>query len=369
MPATERAAALRDLADYVNISNSRPRIGGKEVRKILTGTFFSPQMIVGRVRDLKGAATGYGSYNPRTAKYANKTTWKAMGLGLGTMWSIYAAADAAGMDPEIETDWRSADFGKVRVGETTFDPWAGYQQFIRTGAQLISGQQKARSSGRVREADRLDVLTRFVRSKLAPGPGMLVSFMTGSDVMGREAFRSLKSTVRAFAENGLPLGARDFWDIYKQDPILAAASVIPITLGMSVNAGIGRDIWAETGTVDEADVLATRTEVNKEIRDLKLNPPRPGRRVTGTERNLAGQKEYKSLDRGEYEEFQREVMPQIYDELEEFIDSTEYKNMTREEKIRALSRQIRRLNRQYSANKMRRFEDVKSEVRNRWWEE
>jgi hypothetical protein len=346
-----------ELATWINDAAARTKIGSRGVRKVATAAFFSPQMIASRARLLTDATTGFGRYNSRAARYARMQTYKAVRYGAGLMFAAYLAAEMAGQDPEVEWDPRSTDFGKVRAGRTTFDPWGGFQQFVRFGAQFITGKMKKVSSGREQDISRLDTFTRFLRSKLAP-------VLEGSDPVGRET-ETAKGKARMLGEQALPLGVRDITELYEENPIHAIMFGIPVLLGASVNAGIGSREWLR------GEARKDEAVVSREIRDLRLNPPRPGRRITvrGEGRTLAGDLPYKSLTRAEYEDFEKMVMPEIYDELHKYIKSNSYTKLPREQKVRALNRRIRYYNRTRSASKMLDPREIKSPVRNRWWED
>jgi hypothetical protein len=191
---------------------------------------------------------------------------------------------------------------------------------------------------------------------------MLVSIMEGQDPIGRET-QTVEGIKRMIGEQSLPLAARDLQELYEENPLHAIMYGLPVMLGVSVNAGVGSREWLQ-GTVRADEAI-----VSKEIKDLRLNPPRPGRRVSTKDRTLTGDREYKSLTKPEYEAFEKTVMPEIYEQLADYVRSPTYTKLPREQRVRALNRRIRYYNRTKSAQRMLDPRDIKSEVRNRWWED
>ena len=61
-------------------------------------------------------------------------------LGIGA--SVLGLAKMAGA--EIETEPTSSDFGKIKIGNTRYDIWAGFQQFARFGATLTEHRKTCR---------------------------------------------------------------------------------------------------------------------------------------------------------------------------------------------------------------------------------
>jgi hypothetical protein len=82
---------------------------------------------------------------------------------------------------EVEVDPRHNEFGKVKVGNTRYDFWAGYAQIARLIAQEASGQAMPKG-GELYDINRKEVLERYMRTKLSPPAGW------GIDVLGKETF-------------------------------------------------------------------------------------------------------------------------------------------------------------------------------------
>jgi hypothetical protein len=71
----------------------------------------------------------------------------------------------------IETDPRSSDFGKLKVGDLRYDPWGGYIPLITLYARVAKKKLK-KSDGTIYKfgeernvKDRMDATSRFYSTK------------------------------------------------------------------------------------------------------------------------------------------------------------------------------------------------------------
>lgn len=182
---------LKSLGAFVNAATGRGTMGKtlENAAPALSTVFFSPRLIASRVNLLNPAF--YARLDPFVRKEALKSAMSAAAVGTSVL-SLLKASGA-----QVETDPRSSDWGKVRIGDTRFDIFAGFQQYARLGAQLLPnfgtelpvGGVKSPVTGRVREygkgfhaPTRLDQVSRFAEGKLAPIPSMLVDIFRGQDV-------------------------------------------------------------------------------------------------------------------------------------------------------------------------------------------
>jgi len=201
---------LKGFADFVNNATGRGNLGKfEEAAPLLNGLFFSPRFVVSRFNLINPVE--YIKMPKRTRIEALKTVGAFIGVGA----MVLALAKAGGA--QVEDDARSSDYGKIKIGNTRYDIWAGQQQQVRLLAQLASGEKKD-SKGRIIElgkgykADsRLDVAERFLRSKLGPTAGTAADILQGKDFAGNPL------TVKDEAlKNIMPLWMSDLTDIYKE---------------------------------------------------------------------------------------------------------------------------------------------------------
>jgi hypothetical protein len=126
---------LRDIMGFVNNATGRGSLGRlNQAAPLLSAGFFSPRLIASRLALLNPI------YYTRLSPVARKAALKALLSFSGIALTVLSLAKAGGA--EVEADPRSSDFGKIKIGNTRYDMLGGFQQYIRTGAQLITGQVK-----------------------------------------------------------------------------------------------------------------------------------------------------------------------------------------------------------------------------------
>jgi hypothetical protein len=129
--------------------------------------------------------------------------------------ALTLAKIAFGDEAEVELNPLSTDFGKVRIGDTRLDLWAGYAPAIRFLSQLAMGETET-AAGKIRERDRRDIIARFAQSKESPIIGLISDLYTGKTFSGE------KPTIANEAYNRLTfLWVQDFVDAAKNDGWLA----------------------------------------------------------------------------------------------------------------------------------------------------
>lgn len=180
---------LSSLGDFINSATGRGRLptqGLERAAPALSTVLFSPRLMASRINLLNPVY--YAKLDPFVRKEAIKSAMTAGALGV----SVLGLMKAAGA--QVETDPRSSDFGKARLGDTRFDIFAGFQQYVRLGAQLLPnfgtdlpvGAVKSPMTGRVRPygrgfnaPTRLKQVSDFMENKLAPVPGLMVDLFRG----------------------------------------------------------------------------------------------------------------------------------------------------------------------------------------------
>ena len=195
-------ADFRKLAQTINLQTGRggfmvdpdaPNVGLERFKRTVEAgmplaalPFFSPRWVLSRIQmpiaaamPVRDAATGALRWSPANTE-AVKNLVSYYG-GLAAMLGMAAAAGA-----EVERDPRSSDFGKIKIGNTRIDLTAGMSQYVRFIAQMMQGQRKVLSDGRIQDIDRERVWYRFLRSKSSPMAGLLASIVFGKTFTGDE---------------------------------------------------------------------------------------------------------------------------------------------------------------------------------------
>lgn len=238
----------KQMAAYVNNSTGRGDLWAKldSVAPLLNGLFFSPRLIASRLNMMTYLMQlRFYKAVPREVRVAYfKDMVKTIGLGMTVLGLFSLNKDD---DTTVESDPRSSDFGKIRNGNTRWDIWAGYQQYIRLLAQIYYGERKS-TTGKMYTLDgegafgqtRGDVLMSFVRGKSSPLTGMAIDLLSGRTMVGEkikfqtgeEGYKEINAG-RYFMEHLVPLNATGLRDALKDQGMKAWITVgVPSTFGV-----------------------------------------------------------------------------------------------------------------------------------------
>lgn len=223
------ASMLKETAHFINNATGRGDLGQwTEAASHLNTVFFSPRLIASRLNLLN--PVNYIKMNPVLRRRALKD---ALSLAAAAT-TVLGLARLAGAD--VENDPRSSDFAKIRVGNTRYDILGGFGQYLTFFARILS-REKKNANGEITELgekfgsdDAVDLTAKFVRNKLSPSAGYLVSALTGKDPVGKE-FDFKESTLNLF----LPMIVQDIRETVKEKGLgLGTLMSVPGLLGFSV---------------------------------------------------------------------------------------------------------------------------------------
>jgi len=214
----------RQLATLINWATGRGPIGKlSSMTPVLNGLFFAARLQTSRAAMLFG---GYKFTSPPVRKaYA-----RMMLSFFGTMGGLVALGALAGLW-DTEKDPRSSDFGKIRIGNTRLDPWAGFQPVARLIAQLITGQRKT-ATGRIQDISRMETVERFLRSKASPAFGLAWDIMEGETFIGEELSLEAEGIGEQVYQRLTPLFIQDMADAIKEEGWLGGFIALPAILGV-----------------------------------------------------------------------------------------------------------------------------------------
>ena len=215
LPYEVKLPEAKRLADLVNITTGRASGGGRAVARALEGTkiFFAPSYVVSRFQALGRPLTMLADKDlSGRAKVQIGKTYLRFVAGQAVYYGLLAAAfegleEATNEEFEIESDPRSANFGKIKIGDTTLDPLGGLAQVGVFLTRITSGGYRTQR-GELRDLaaakgpydpTRISVATRFLRSKLAPVPSRIWDALEGRTYIGKEV-----SPVEALTQPPLP---------------------------------------------------------------------------------------------------------------------------------------------------------------------
>ncbi len=219
----------KDIADVVNVATGRGRLGKKlePAAVALNNVFFSPRLLASRIQTLNPA--WYMKLDPFARKQAIRNVVATATAGATVLGLAKMSGAEIGLDP------RSADFGKIKVGDTRIDIWGGFAQYPRIAAQMITGKLISTTSGKVstlgegyRPLNRADILQRFFENKEAPIFSFVMGALRGEGQIGGD-FKIGSEVANRF----VPMIVQDAIDLYKEDPEL-----MPLTFLGALGVGL-----------------------------------------------------------------------------------------------------------------------------------
>lgn len=219
-----------DIAKFVNSATGRGDLGSlNRAAPVLNSVFFSPRLMAARVNMLNPAY--YTKLDPMVRKEAVKSM-----LTFGaTAATVLGLAKAGGA--EVGVDPRSADFGKIKVGDTRYDILGGFQQYIVLASRLISGKMVSSTTGKeisltegYKPTTRLDIIINFLKSKENPILSYITGFAEGTTQLGQQ-FNPASEAINRF----IPMFAQDIVDLTEDKGFAKAIGMeIPSAFGVGV---------------------------------------------------------------------------------------------------------------------------------------
>ncbi len=256
---------FRSAARVINTFTGRGDMGKlNRITPHLNVLFFSPRLITARFNALN--PVWYMRQPKEIRKKAIGDFAKFVGVGLTTLGLIKLAK---GDDVDIETNPRSSDFGKVRIGNTRFDIWGGFQQWVRVFAQIITGERKNTTTGEIISltkdeypfTTRKEVALRFIEGKFAPIPALLNQLISGA-----KTFEGEKLTPSIVAKEKLiPMYIQDIAEAYQEGGLGRS-----IGAGAAAFFGVGVQTWREKQKTEKTplkDIFKTQGK-RKSLKDI-----------------------------------------------------------------------------------------------------
>ena len=214
---------VKSIANFVNTASGRGDLGALQRAAVALNSFlFSPRLMASRLTLLNPI------YYIKQDSFVRKEALKSLFVVSSMIATVLGLSKLGGV--EVETDMRSSDFAKIKIGNTRIDIMAGFQQYIRMAAQLITGKYISTTTGKeitlgegYKPLTRMDILLRQIESKEAP----IVSFIT--DLLRQQDYKGEKiSVINEIISRFYPMAINDIVDVAKDDPTLLPISVLGI---------------------------------------------------------------------------------------------------------------------------------------------
>jgi hypothetical protein len=242
------AYQIESLGKLVNSLTARGQWGKKGEGTLTRLILWAPKMLKGNIDVLTGHLGQ--DISPAARKLAATNLLKIVGTTAGVMMIANAMKPGS-----AETDPRSSDFGKIRVGNTRFDITGGAASIVTLASRLIANSTKSSTTGEVKkygseygQADRLDVLVDFLTGKSAPPTRVVVDLLKGQTfegkkpTLGNEAFKMWT-----------PISIQNAVDLKDDNSAQAILGVILDGIGLNANTFSVTNDWSinESKATDE----------------------------------------------------------------------------------------------------------------------
>ena len=141
---------------------------------------------------------------------------------------------------DVETDDRSPNFGKIRIGNMRIDPWGGYQQLLVFVFQLFHKTAISSITGQEYPVGLRDSLWNFFEKSKSPLAGMLVELYSGKTYKGEVS--DIKN-LDQWIDRVVPFTLQDIYEAFKESDLPPVVSM-PLTgilgwLGVGVQSYTG----------------------------------------------------------------------------------------------------------------------------------
>jgi len=259
-------AQLESIGKLVNSLTGRGALGILEpAGNVINNVFFAPRLFKSHI-DVLTAHIG----DPKVSAFAKKQAAANLVKIISGTAAILVIAGAVAPG-SVEWDPRSADFGKIKVGNTRFDVTGGMASVVILASRQITNSTKSSTTGLVRKlgtgdfgsSDRLTITYDFFENKLAPLWSVVKSQAIGKDWEGNKP-----TTLSTMKDLFVPIIVTNYKEL-KDDPDSAdiLISMIAEGLGISTNTYSANRDWSQSTGV----VLQQFREKVGEVRFKKAN--------------------------------------------------------------------------------------------------
>ncbi len=196
--------------------------------------------------------------------YVRKEAWKDAALFVGVIGGLVLLGRQLDWW-DVETDVRSADFMKIRIGNLHIDPWGGAQQFAVFYAKVayiiaapVTGKPPkavSTTTGAEYPMDFMRLTENFIESKRAPLAAAILEYVTGKTYGGEKVdVKNLKQ----WADRIAPMSIQDIWEsLIEQPSTTVIAGILSFTgFGVQTYTGDWKENFFKLGMPKYSDNLA-----------------------------------------------------------------------------------------------------------------
>jgi hypothetical protein len=269
---------VKDISEVVNSLTGR---GDMKLLKNHTATLnallFSPRLLMSRVNFLN--PLWYARLHP----YARMEAMKAGSRFFGAIGLALLAIEQAG--GHVSFDPRSADFGKIRHGDTRIDLGAGFNQLLHLYGQFATMQRKSTTTGQVTDltaggfgqSTLFDVGLQFLENKTNPVASTAITALKGNQFGQPLDFNPNPLDTNSLVSNlWEPMSPQDALSTYQQTHSVAGG----IGAGLLSGSGVGVQSYSALAAANSpgkvkstlAKALTGPDGLNQQMDTLKVDP-------------------------------------------------------------------------------------------------
>lgn len=265
----ENLDLLRQLGSLTGDITGRANYGKLEsFSTLFNATFFSPRYFISRIKlltaplGIPGNPLKFMSFYGRSDKFTRIEAARAM-LGFSAALGATAVtAKVIGLD--VGFDPSSADFMKIKIGNTRLDIGSGFLQLVRGMWQIGTGHYTSSTTGRrnilgegYKPSTRFDIAQQIFETKEAPLLSLATELLKSVKPNGEKV-----NPLQAIAQRFEPMLVSDMIDLIKDD-----ASAAKLATGAALSfIGVGVQTYGPP-----SDFAAAMKSFTDDLRDNRIN--------------------------------------------------------------------------------------------------
>ncbi len=218
-------SGIKDPDQYralANVINHARGYGDIKVGEFAQGVnaFYSARNFTSRFQVLTDPLTNFR--NPAARNLAAKNLAGFIAGNLSVLGLIAETGNMTGLW-SVNFDPRSSDWGKIKIGNTRIDPWAGFGPIVRLAARTATGETMTQG-GDIRPTRPSTEVLRFFQNKESPAANILATKILGqAEFPGQHLGANLQTATNLFT----PFIIQDVADALKYGNVFNAAVAAP----------------------------------------------------------------------------------------------------------------------------------------------